>query len=280
MLAHMVVYGVKGYFPNVPSSVFDQIYVVNNGRMVMQTDINMNNKRIEGLPNPINNSDAANKIYCDNFDYDIIYRKTFPLFYNLSETKNFNFITTQSGIAINKVNPNLILGTNRGLNDYNSGLKLSSGAYILSTKTYYQNTSFTIFISFKHDTTKTCEICWAGLGQNGLFKTYPRFRITNNQIIIDGGSRGTQTTNLPSRYQNKILPLWICFNGSNSYKMRLVGYAVTALFLPPMNFQLNYLNIDFDVTVYKIGLVDQFIDINTLSFYQILFEEKRNGSLV
>ena len=69
-------------------------------------------------------------------------------------------------------------------------------------------------------------------------------------------------------------------NGSNSYKMRLVDYAVTANFQPPMNFQLNYLNIDFDVTVYKIGSVDQFIDINTLSFYQILFEEKRNSSLV
>ena len=280
ILAHIVVYGVKGYFPNVPSSLFDQIYVVNNGRMVMQTDINMNNKRIEGLPNPINNSDAANKIYCDNFDYNIIYRKTFPLFYNLNETKNFNFIATQSGIAINKVNPNLILGTNRGLNDYNSGLKLSSGAYILSTDTFNQNSSFTLFISFQHDTTKTCEICWAGLGQNSLRKTYPRFRITNNQIIIDGGSRGTQTTNFPSRYQNKILPLWICFNGSNTYKMRLVGYAVTAPFQPPMNFQLNYLNIDFDVTVYKIGFIDQFIDINTLSYYQILFEEKRNGSLV
>ena len=280
ILAHIVVYGVKGYFPNVPSSVFDQIYVVNNGRMVMQTDINMNNKRIEGLPNPINNSDAANKIYCDNFDYDIIYRKTFPLFYNLSETKNFNFIATQSGIAINKVNPNLILGTNRGLNDYNSGLKLSSGAYIFSTTTYNQNSSFTLFISFQHDTTKTCEICWAGPEQSGLRKTYPRFRITSNQIIIDGGSRGTQTTNFPSRYQNQILPLWICFNGSNTYKMRLVGYAATAPFQPPMNFQLNYLNIDFDVTVYKIGFIDQFIDINTLSYYKILFEEKRNGSLV
>ena len=67
---------------------------------------------------------------------------------------------------------------------------------------------------------------------------------------------------------------------SNTYKMRLVGYAATAPFQPPVNFQLNYLNIDFDVTVYKIGLIDQFIDINTLSFYQILFEAKRNGSLV
>ena len=32
VLAYMIVYGVKGYFPNVPSSVFDQVYIVDNGR--------------------------------------------------------------------------------------------------------------------------------------------------------------------------------------------------------------------------------------------------------
>ena len=42
ILAHIVAYGVKGYFPNVPSSVFDQIYLVNNGRMIMQTDLDLN----------------------------------------------------------------------------------------------------------------------------------------------------------------------------------------------------------------------------------------------
>ena len=46
ILAHMVVYGVKGYFPDVPSSVFDQIYMVNNGNMVMQTDLDLNGHRL------------------------------------------------------------------------------------------------------------------------------------------------------------------------------------------------------------------------------------------
>ena len=48
-LALMVVYGVKGlkgYFPNVPSSVFDQVYVVDNGRMVMQTDLDLHGHRL------------------------------------------------------------------------------------------------------------------------------------------------------------------------------------------------------------------------------------------
>ena len=45
-LALMVVYGMKGYFPNVPSSVFDQVYVVDNGRVVMQTDLDLHGYRL------------------------------------------------------------------------------------------------------------------------------------------------------------------------------------------------------------------------------------------
>ena len=47
VLAHMVVYGLKGYFPNVPSSVFDQVYVVDNGRVVMQTDLDLHGYQIK-----------------------------------------------------------------------------------------------------------------------------------------------------------------------------------------------------------------------------------------
>ena len=46
MLAHMVVYGGKGYTPNVPSSVFDQVYAVENGWMSMQTDFDLHGHRL------------------------------------------------------------------------------------------------------------------------------------------------------------------------------------------------------------------------------------------
>ena len=46
--AFMVVYGVKGYLPDVPSSVYDQIYIIENGRMVMQTDLDLNENSIYG----------------------------------------------------------------------------------------------------------------------------------------------------------------------------------------------------------------------------------------
>ena len=260
--------------------------MVNNGRMVMQTDLNMNSKRIESLPNPITASDAANKLYCDNIDHYAAYRKIFPIFYNLLDTTHYNIIQTPTSKQINKINPNLILGTSQAIGDYasGSGLKLNMGTYLQTTDTFNQDSSFTLFISFNHDSTKTCQINWmASLGSVHTRRSYPRYKITNNQITIDASSRGTHTVQFPSYYQNKKLFLWVCFNGSNNtYKMRLGNYSsiATLTVRPPMNFQLNQLELNFDVNVNKIGFSNQFIDVDSLDHYRIMLEEKRNASYV
>ena len=46
----MVVYGVKGFVPNVDPSVFDTAFVIENGKMVMETDIDLNGNRFLGGP--------------------------------------------------------------------------------------------------------------------------------------------------------------------------------------------------------------------------------------
>lgn len=42
----MVVYGVNGYVSNVPSTVFDQIYAVENGWMELETDLDLKDKTV------------------------------------------------------------------------------------------------------------------------------------------------------------------------------------------------------------------------------------------
>ena len=92
-------------------------------------------------------------------------------------------------------------------------------------------------------------------------------------------SKNHETT-FTSDFQNKQLFIWICFNGSNLYKFALSNYSsyVSETFSPPVNFQSNQLEIDFDGIVNKIGLTDQFIDVNSLEHHRIMLEEKRNGS--
>ena len=44
--AHLVIYGVKEFQPDVESAVFDSPFTIENGVMVMETDLNLNGKRL------------------------------------------------------------------------------------------------------------------------------------------------------------------------------------------------------------------------------------------
>ena len=58
---HLIVYGVEGYVSSVEPKAYDTTFVVENGNMVMQTNLNMNNHKIINLANPIDDGDACNK---------------------------------------------------------------------------------------------------------------------------------------------------------------------------------------------------------------------------
>ena len=46
----MIVYGVKGYGSSVEPKIYDTAFVVENGKMTMETDIDLNGKSILSLP--------------------------------------------------------------------------------------------------------------------------------------------------------------------------------------------------------------------------------------
>ena len=250
----------------------------------MKTNINLNNHQIKNLTDGINEPDAVNKRQLDIVSYyskGHIYRTILGKdFYDLVETSRFNIVRNSIGIVINGVTPNFVLETKRLITDYNLrfGLRLSTKSHISTTKIFNQNSSFTFFMSFTHDSTKTCEISFSNT-LNVHVKWYPRYRITGNEIIIDGHS-ATYQTPITSDFQNKKVFIWICFNGSNLYKMALSNYSshVSETFSPPVNFQSTQLEIDFDGFVNKIGLTDRFIDVNSIEHHRIILEEKRNGS--
>ena len=62
--------------------------------------------------------------------------------------------------------------------------------------------------------------------------------------------------------------------------MALSSYSsrINQTFRPPVTFQSNQLEIDFDSYVNKIGLIDKFIDVDSLSHHRIMLNEKINGS--
>ena len=217
----------------------------------METNLNMNNHKIINLANPTDEGDACNKRSLDivetklndlsYYTKDYVYKNIFGTnFYDLLETSKFNLIQGVIGVVINGVAPNFVVETNRFITDYNPkyGLKLSTKSHTQTTKIFNQSSSFTFFMSFMHDNTKTGEILFSNT-LNLHNKFYPRYRITSNKLIIDYQS-GTHETTFTSDFQNKQLFIWICFDGTqNLYKMALSNYSshVSETFSIPVNFQ-------------------------------------------
>ena len=291
---HLVVYGIKDWSDSVQPSVYDGVdnmmfkYV--NGDMVMQTDLDMNDKKIINLPNPLDDGDAVNKLSLDSVSYwtrNHVYRSIFPEFYNLLETSRFNLVNNVMGIVVDKIHPNLFLEKDRFINDYDSvnGLKLSRKTHILTPTQFNQSRSFTFFMSFKHDDTKTCIISWSHTTPLPI-KLYPRYEVTADQFKIDFGRRKgvgwvIQTTTFPSDFKNKQLCIWICYDASKRlYKMALSNFSthINYSLSRSINYQSNQFEIDYLGFVNKVGFVDKFIDIDSLDFHRILLEEKRSGS--
>ena len=294
---YLIFYGAKGTHYSITNDFYDQYIMsdifIYNENMKMQTKIDMNNNKIINLANPTDDGDACNKRYVDIVDTKINdlsyytkdhrYKNVFGEdVYDLIETSRFNLIQGVSGVVINGVLPNFVLETDRFITDYNPkyGLKLSTKTHIRTADIFNQNSSFTFFMSFMHDNTKTGEISFSNT-LNIHIKFYPRYRITSNKLIIDYQS-GTHETTFTSDFQNKQLFVWICFDGTrNLYKMALSNYSshVSETFSPPVNFQSRQLEIDYEeVYVNKIGFTNRFIDVNSLEHHRIMLEEKRNGS--
>ena len=287
---HLVVYGVKDWSDSVYPDIYDGLdnvmFKYENGDMKMQTELDMNNKKIIHLSDPIDDGDAVNKVSLDSVSYYTkghAYRSIFSEFYDLVETSRFNLIRGASGVVINGVSPNLVLETDRLITEYSriNGLKLSTKTHINTSKIFNHSSSFTFFMSFKHDETKTGTITWSNTRALHV-KFYPRFQITSDQIKINFRTE-IQSISFTSEYKNKQLCIWICYDAAQRlYKMALSNYNahINKTISPPVTFQSNQLEIDYEVFVNKIGLVDKFIDVDSLEFHRILLEEKRNGSYV
>ena len=291
---HLVVYGVKDWTDSVQPSVYDgvdnEMFKYVNGDMLMQTDLDMNDKKIINLPNPIDTGDAVNKLSLDSVSYwtgNHVYRSIFTEFYDLVETSRFNLVKNVMGVVIDKIYPNLILKKNRFINDYdpNNGLKLSRSSHIHMSRIFNSGMSFTFFMSFKHDVTKTCRISWSHTSPFPM-KLYPRYEIAADQFRIDFGrikglSQPIQSVSFTDDFKNKQLCIWVCYNAaSRLYKMALSNYSahVNQVIPRSINSQSDQFEIDYLGFVNKIGFVDKFIDIDSLDFHRILLEEKRSGS--
>ena len=75
-VGYLIVYGVKGSQSNVDSDVYDTAYIAENGKMVIQTNLDLNKNKIINLDLPSNPRDAACVEFVNN-RINVMTRNTF-----------------------------------------------------------------------------------------------------------------------------------------------------------------------------------------------------------
>ena len=286
---HVIIYGVRGLVDSVESDIYDDIihylddiFEDDNNFMKIKKDVNLDNHLITNLRDGVNDTDAVNKLQLDSVSYyakDHTYRKFFDKFYDLVETSTFHINKNAFGVVILGVKPNLHLGTNRYLNNYDRvhWLQMSNGYIYLENKVN-QSASFTIFLSLYFSSDIKIQFSGDIVSQNGY---YPSYSISNNRLGIIESSSVSYHTPLTGDFNNKQVMLWICHNASgNLYKFGMSNYSshVQQTINAPMNFETKILRIFYSDYVKKIGFVERFIDIDSVDHHRIMLEERRESS--
>lgn len=291
--AHLIVYSVKEWSDTVSPFVYDtdysdQMFKFKNDDMFMNTDIDMENNKIINTLNPTNGGDVVNKRTLDAveskitdlspFTKDYVYRKHFDQYYSPTEPSHFRLVQNSPGVVIQGIKPNLFLGANRLINDFDRlhGLQMNNG-YINLSNQINQNTSFTIFVYYY--LSNTCEINFTNnINSKTIYR--PSYKITNNQISISTAFNSF-TISYTSELFNKQVMVWKTHDSSqNLYKIGLSNYSshVSKIFRIIPHFQSSILKIKCTGHIKNIGFVQTFIDVNSLQHHDVMLEEMKNGS--
>ena len=130
---HLIVYGVEGYVSSVEPKVYDTAFVVENGKMTMETDIDLNGHSINTpffITGYYKKSKSSNRIFLNDVStyqiipFDCVLKEIVCYFYTLN---NNDYQITLNVRSSGKSRNNQIL--NSSLNDrrqvFSSGINLS-----------------------------------------------------------------------------------------------------------------------------------------------------------
>ena len=172
---YLVCYGVKGLQSDVSSQVYDALWGVDDGKVIMNEVIDMGNKAIIGIKADTVDTGAVNYEQLISHVFSIeqplkrlidqkvnekqnksYYEELFDYWFDCLDPNMFNVNRTAYGSVIEKINDKLVLGADIGFSEFNisNGFQLF-GSHIQLDKIYDLNDDFTMFITFKHDTAIT-----------------------------------------------------------------------------------------------------------------------------
>ena len=299
---HILCYGVKGLQSDIPSSLYDALWTIDNGKIKMNEVIDMGNKPIIGIKDGLVASGAVNYkqlntleralldmidennnlIYENKKQTRTYYEEIFDYYFDCLNPENFNVDQTSSGAILEKINDKLVTSGKRinvKIFDPKNGIPLF-GAEIRLDESYNQNSNFTMFIVLKHNDNNENNNLSFGVEQYGSIIMSPQFlRVKYNTFHLQESESLSVSKTITSAYKGKQLMFWFSKN-DNFYSVKLCenGGMASKTISNRLPFNDNTIYMLMDYKILRVGFSSTFYSAESPEFHKIVFLEKSKGT--
>ena len=291
---YFITYGVIGKVSNIdPDKVYDYhtAFDIHPTEVVYNVDVNINNKKLLNI-NPDTNSNSAatvgmvNKLKPSIKFY--IYRKYFEEFYDFSDAKCYNLVSSAYGVVFNSISSisgdaaRNITFPNKTIDNINHG-SLTVDGYTLYFTPASKQTSYTLCLVFtiwpnrnwslyKYDVTNP--------NRKNLLLTL-HYSNTNKSLNLNISNTRKSLT-IPNSFFGKKIVLWLTENISTPItKVNFSNYS-QELIINAASYSANQ-RFEFYNTateIYRYMYSPNFYDTHGVQHHTILLEEKLLGNYV
>ena len=291
---YFITYGVIGKVSNIdPDKVYDYhtAFDIHPTEVVYNVDVNMNSKKILNINTDASSNSAATVGMVNKLKPSIkfyIYRKFFEEFYDFSDAKCYNLVTSASGVVFNSISSisgdsaRNITFPNKTIDNINHGSLTVNGYTLLFTPASKQ-TSYTLCLVFtiwpnrnwslyKYDVTNPNR-------KNLLLSLY--YLNTNKNLYLHISNTRKSLT-IPNSFFGKTIVLWLTENISTPItKVNFSNYSAELIINSASysaNQRFEYLNSATEI--YRYMYSPNFYDTHGVQHHTILLEEKLLGNYV
>ena len=295
---YLIAYGVNGTFSNIdPDKVYDYhtAFDIKPTEVTYNVDLNMNSKKILGIATDSSSNSAATVGMIDKIRPSIkfyIYRKFFEEFYDFSDAKCYNLVTSASGVVFNSISSisgnaaRNITFPNKTIDNINHG-SLTVANYVLSFHPADNDKNNTLCLIFaiwpnrswnldKYDIRVQNN---GNVNRNSLMKVY--YQNSDKKLYLNVNNNIKSFT-VPNSFFGKKIILWVTQNYATPItKVNFSNYSAELIInsAPYVNKQ-KYEFFNSATEIYRYMYSPNFYDTHGVEHHTILLEEKLLGNFV
>ena len=294
---YLICYGINGTFANVdPDKVYDYhtAFDIKPTEVSYNVDLDMNSKKILNIATDSSSNSVATVGMINELKPNIkfyIFRKYFKEFFDFSDSKYYNLVTSASGVVFNSIssvsgdaNRNITF-PNKTIDDIFRGtLRIQTYALSFYPPEDQNNTVCLVFKIWnnrnwnfdKYDVRRNSN---GNINRNSLMKVY--YVNTERKLYLNVNNI-TRSLSVPNLFFGKNIVLWVTQNASTPItKVNFSNYSYELIInsAPYVNTQ-KYEFFNTDTEIQRIMYSSNFYDTGSVEHHTILLEEKLLGNFV